>query len=115
MKIIAAICLAVLATAANAVPLCSPNETEGYENCKTGFQVGGSGSDALWCASETDCVRVFPPASMSPPEAEQQLEQQEKTTTTTVDAIQEAAVSAGSSVTVSAALLAASAVAVLLC
>mmetsp|Transcript_28950 Transcript_28950/g.62340 ORF Transcript_28950/g.62340 Transcript_28950/m.62340 type:complete len:128 (+) Transcript_28950:72-455(+) len=127
MKVISAICFAVLAvttTTVTAVPQCSPNETEGYLNCKSGFQVSGSGSDALWCISESDCAAVFPTPVHTTPTAKlvEDKEEEEEAeaaagTNGRIDAVQEAVVeSAAPSVTSTATVLvAASAIAAMLC
>ncbi len=48
-------------------PKCVLSAIEGYGNCKTFYYVSGA-SDALWCVSESDCLKVFPEPTLSPTE-----------------------------------------------
>eukprot|EP00536_Pseudo-nitzschia_multiseries_P004221 jgi/Psemu1/302437/fgenesh1_kg.69_\ len=113
MKTISAICLAMLTVATVAQPQCSVQQTDGYQNCKTGFHVNGKGSDALWCASEPDCVKVFP-GYVPNVASEPWRRSDEDSGSLTADGVQEA-VSAAPSVAAASALVAASAVAAMLC
>eukprot|EP00531_Pseudo-nitzschia_arenysensis_P003558 CAMPEP_0116139724 /NCGR_PEP_ID=MMETSP0329-20121206/13463_1 /TAXON_ID=697910 /ORGANISM="Pseudo-nitzschia arenysensis, Strain B593" /LENGTH=111 /DNA_ID=CAMNT_0003634783 /DNA_START=57 /DNA_END=392 /DNA_ORIENTATION=- len=58
--------IAVLATASGENPDCKLSAVDGYYNCKTAFYVSGAGSDALWCVSESDCLKVFPEPTSLP-------------------------------------------------
>ena len=76
--------LLVVATPVDAtVPLCVVTDTEGYGNCKSAFYVSGRGSDVLWCKTEADCIKVFPPQTPPPITVEESVPLE-------VDAIEEA-------------------------
>jgi len=92
MQIISTSSLAFVAAMATVVnvnaqaPDCKTNPENGYKNCKNGHYVSGSGSDVLWCKTESDCDRVFGTESTSP-----------GSNGATVDALEKAQVVASSS------------------
>ncbi len=58
--------LATASVQAGENPDCKLAATDGYYNCKNAFYVSGAGSDALWCVSESDCLKVFPEPTSLP-------------------------------------------------
>ncbi|VEU36502.1 unnamed protein product [Pseudo-nitzschia multistriata] len=114
MKLFITFCLALLAATATALPQCTPNETDGYENCKHVYQVNGSGSDLLYCESKEDCLMVFPPWTPSDSEDasneddDDDDDDDDDTVEQNISAIEEAIVSAAPSASVVASAVVAS-------